>query len=579
MPRIPVYQQQVQTATPEAQVPRFRKPVDIGQAANASMEAVKNYGETMNKITNMLTQRIAERQEMEAKTNIANHDSAFRVDMQNMLYDQAKGDDGNPKGYLLRQLDQTKNLTPDFDKAYTELKQKYVDSMDGDYQKSILASQMDDHYTQVRGQVLRHQTDEENKAYNLSIDTNLQMMLAQSAAITDPTILDKEIARAKELSAARDKFNGLSDEEIKATQYKIAGQFTKNAVDAIVEKNSVVAKNLLNSMKDKLLPSDVNAIQTTIDGKAFHEKAQNVWGSLQNLKLADGTPDLNRMDQAIYNMPNTTPEQKDQLRQYVSARASEAKQIMHSQDAANELAFTNQAIQMRNEGKSLDETMKLTGAFGKDNKTKLAYSNYISQLYSDKFESDKQTVVSLWEGIRRGTTTQDDIDNANKIRKINGNDWETLRKDWFNHQMNGESQADKDALALVRIKAEKKFGTSNKEKLDTFMYMYRQRSRDLQSFEDKVGAADSLLKLDDTSGWTLPLLGKFGRSENYRTNFDTQEAQRQAINLYRDIANETKDRAKLDAVNNAIQSLVKRNKPVVKENVEAILKQRPDGIW
>lgn len=555
MPRIPIYQKSVQSLTPKAIIPETIRPLGAERAMNAQNEAVRNYGNTVNKVIDKLGDVLIEHQKMQADAELADADSAFRTDVQKLL----SNDKGN--GYLDKQLAQTRGATISFDENYEKLKNQYLQS-GSDYQKNMLARSIASYKDQVLAQVSRHEAVETRKAYNNSIDSNLKLRVADAASITDSELLKQSIAKAQEFSIERDKRNGLDELSIQNNNQMLAGAMTENAAKAIIDQNPMVARNLLNSVKDKLSAQDYEKIDSTIKGKEMFLRAQNTWTALSKYVLPDGSMDKEKMQKAIFNSDKYSAEDKEKLWSYVEAKANEQDGFKRDHDHAVNTQFLNDIYKLKKENR-LDDALKLAGGIGGTLVDQAKREEIVRKVFSNEKDTDPTVYRTLEDAVDEGKITKEELYQQLKLGNISSKDWARLDKELYKKERGLVGAENKDSWAKIKLLAESKI--TNENDRNAFLYTVKQKIEG-KNPDEAYALANQLLEKDPRSGffgWTQDQL--------YKTEYEKMTENSKALG-------DLSLKYSKEAVDNAVNSLKKRGKVIEPQYIEKVLSKYPNGL-
>lgn len=606
MPKVPVYEQQVETRTPTVQTQTFSRPVE-GAFGGQVAEAYGKLGDTTAKLGNAIFQRVIERQEQEDERQVLDVETKFRQEMQNTLYSKEADKDGKPKGFLTRQLGQAKDATPEFDSTFHGLREKYLEGVTSERQKQALGSMLDKHYLSARDSVIRHEVTQGDENFKNTLNSNLKQRVMDAAAIADPAKLIGAIDEAKALQSTGLKRLGMDENAVKLSNELIAADIAKSSISAMIDRDPMKAQSILAAATDRLPASTVAELRKVIDGKTLDDERQKVWNQATAFRLPDGNPDETKMEKFVLGMENVPTERKEKIWDYVKSRAAEQRSQKTQHEAAFEHQFMNEVYAGKKKG-----TLQLTDALKLATDPKFGFDAYemgqkeeaVKKLYDHPVKTDPATYMGLWEGVQDKKVLKEDIDHAMKAGRISVQDWEGLRKDYFKMQNQGEDSAEKLAWERVKVLAEDKYG-NDKEKRDSFMYVMHGTAKGKAPEEIWAIASEKLKEVPGTGSWFFGI----NKKKQWEVNMTQQDAQNEVWGkVYQDVgraevlaigqgalakgkpswgladvdqlANEVGGDIKPGTpAHNAIQSLMKRGELVTPANIKAILSQRPDGKY
>jgi hypothetical protein len=475
-------------------------------AANARMAG------TVSSLGEKLASHMIERQAKDDERQVFDTAVKFNQEMQDRLYDQTRDDKGKPKGFMLRQLDQTKDSTPEFDQFYhQDLKQKYLDTVTSDAQKTMLQREMDTRFTATRDQIIKHEVTQTNEAFNKSAATFVKTSVDLSAGITDPSILKAAIAHTQEYQALALQRNGLTPDEIAQSSKEVAGEMAKAAVLAVIEQNPKAARSLLENTKTVMSEHQAVDLEKTVKGKEFADKQVAVFNTVSGFKLEDGTPDFAKMESTILSMKDTPTAEKEKLWDYSKARAGEMSQQKKQQDTAKDYDFMNQIYAGKAKGTmSRDQAIQYANKVGDGAWDVGQKEAIVTKLYTTDIKTDPVTYMAMWEGVRNGQLQAKDLYQVFTKGRISGSDFMELSKLAFKGEGNLKSTMD-----MIEIQAKEKYA----DPIDRARFIYSveeaKRTNPGITSDELYKKAQTLMDKDPNTGW----LGFIGVKKNYQTEF------------------------------------------------------------
>lgn len=612
MPEVPVYQNAVSLAAPSTVTPRTITPSeDVLRAGNAYLGQVQNVAKSFGNIGQALSERIAEHEKMNAQQRAAKYDIEFRNEAQDLtnnpeieevsFYENDKRIEvKRPKGILLREGENAKNSTIDFQNKIELLREKYLSQAGNDYERNLLSSSIGNYTASLKNQVLNHESTQLRKSYNDSINSGIKLRIADASKITDPELLKNETIEIGRMISERDSLMGV-DKNTSALNYaNTVAAVTKNAVEAMAEKDARSAQRLFDGVKENLVKADQDKIQESIDNKAILERGINIWGQVKTFTLADGSPNVEAMFTAIDGQKDLTLSHRERIKTFVKSKAAEANTQRLASIHANDRSFQNAVLKMKNDPSitnKFDAGMALVGAYaidGKDNEDK---KKILDELLNQQTTGNRELAYAYTKAADTGAIDRGFIEKEYKEGKINLSQRNTVLDTLDKYVTNSENK-EKRAMDQ-RIESIIRQQTPNKERQADLLYQYREATIGKDANESFAIYKDLIAPAEGTG-----IFGFFA-TPNYRANTKTLESSSLAWNkLYMDMGKQTaltlKDSLSRDAgkevtpedinslsqrfggynslkiggpVNNAIQSLKKYNKPITVKNIEAVIQQ------
>lgn len=443
-------------------------------------------------------------------------------------------------------------------------------------------------------------------------ETSSYLQSSRNAAVQnahDPDQVNLELQRqtlALQDWAGR---KGLQDSE--AYKAKLQEQ-TSGTVSAVIQaqldkddpNNVANAKATLAAHKDQLDGQNLVAVQKAIDNAETTSIGLQSWQTMKDWKLADGTPDLARMQNAVYARTDLSDARKVELNAFVKGLAKEGVMEKYQQDAARERSFGDAVIQARQQGQSMPDALKLVQKFGTDPYDQAQKTAFVQKTYAPPEASDPHTYVNLMQQIQGGTASKDQLEQAFQKNQINTSDYRNLSEAFYKSNTEGKNMPMEETWKRVQSLAESQLG--NKPDRDNFMYVLHTQSPGL-SPDDVWKMANDKLKGTPGGGF----LGIFDGPAQYKTDLQKMDAQNIAWGkVHEDVG---QDQAKAigqgvlyagsptwglndvnsfaeqfggydnikrgTPVNNAIESLRSQGKLVTPANVKTVLAAHPDGKY
>jgi len=600
MPKVPVYQPQVNTRTGQAPVPT-QAPVVEG-AFGAQVDAARGrLGEEIMRTGDIVSKRLLEMQIKADDQEVLNQATAYQRDLQKTLNDTTTDPDGVPKGLLARNLGQTRNITIDFDQQAGELGHKYLETVKGPNQREQLGKLIAGHSMASREQVIRHEATEREKDYNNTVKAAQDAAISTASNTTDPESLGVLMGTNADALRRSLTNRGEDAQTVENKTRVLNGELVKAAFTSVLDTDPQKAKRILESHGASIPGPVFSDLKQKLDGKLIFEERQNAYNEMSQLRDPEGFPDETAMETAIRVRTDLSPEKKEDLNRYVQSRAAEERtNITRARSGADRL-FTNAINEGKQNGQKMDEALKLVPSYAYDPTDRAAKELYIQKLYSGPQETNPTQYIGLWEGIQNKIVSRRDIDTAFMQGYLKATDWEALRKEHYRMTNSGESPEDKDVRDRVKVFADQSI--HNKKDRDAFLYTWQEGSRGMPAAQ-KFTYSQDLMKSRDSGKWYKP------NKPEYKTQLQVIDADRSETgNLYKVLgqdevnsiargvmattgkpkwgvadvnafAAEFGGPAKIvpgTPVHNAIQSLNRYGKRVTAASVKKALENRPDG--
>jgi hypothetical protein len=254
--RVPTYEKQTSRITPTVSTPQELRPPAAAFGTEMA-EATTRLGETGMKIASAIMQRAAERRKELMAKQVFEQDTLFRQEMQNVLYNDQVDKNGKPLGFLSRKLDQTQNITPEFDQAYSNIKKKYLNNVAAPEQKDALARMLDSTYLSHRDNIIRHERNQIDQSIQNSFKSNLDIQVNDAAQLQDGPSVIRAIDAAIVTQDTLSKINGYDEKTAEAQRIDVRGKVAKTAFSsAMAENNLIKAQSIYNAVKGKI-PAEI----------------------------------------------------------------------------------------------------------------------------------------------------------------------------------------------------------------------------------------------------------------------------------------------------------------------------------
>lgn len=488
---------------------------------------------------------------------------------------------------------------------------KIQEGLANDAQRNAFARSASQRWNELNGAVQTHVSGEMQKFDDN--ETSSYLVNSKNSAVLNAyddqkvqTELDRQKAalldwgHRKGIQPNSDAFQAkLQDQQSSTISAVIQGRLDKDQPG-----NIQAAKDYFDAHRDSLNAADLLSSQRQIETAETASISLGAWNGMKDWKLSNGDPDTQRMAEAINARSDLSDERKQQVIQFVDGQAREAAREAYQQKSSNDLDFKNAVLQQKQQGVTMQDALKIAPQYADNLLDQQNNEKWVMEQYQAPNKSDPLTHLNLWEGIQKYTVSQQDIDRAHMNGQLSGSDWMELRQQLFKAKTEGTDPNDKLADERVKGMAQESIG-NDKDKMSQFMYVYHTQTQDMPAAE-KVKAAQDLLGANPKSSWF---------NSEPATNYQVQSQKLDAQNIAWGKAYQDVGQSQINAigggllyggkgswglsdvnsfaaqfggydaikagtpVNNAINSLISRNKVVTAANVKAVLSKHPDGKY
>lgn len=602
MPQVPQYNGGVRSQSLPSVRVNTEAPAEAfggGQSSAAAFGAVSDLGKQAHDVAQEEWKKANQVAHMEADNKAAALETQLQVKASQMLGKDA-------------------NNAPDIaSKEWQDGTQKIRDSLSNDDQREAFDRTISTRWQSLDKNVQVH-VAEQRKVYD-NAETSTAIATSRNAAVlnaNDDQRIGIEVARQNAVVSDWASRNGIpkdSDiykqkiaEELSATHQGVITARLDNGQDS-------AARSYFDANKSGMAAADVLKSEKAISDHETLGQGNAMWNKVGGLRLADGMPDEAKMQAAVNSDPNLSDEKKQKIWEVVKAKAGESIANKNRQDASNDRAFMDGAIQMRQQGQPLDQALKLAQKNSDSLYQQAVREDAIKKLYAPPSQSDPNVYMNLWERVQDGSASKQEIDQAKEQNRLNVSDWDSLRKDYYKVTVEGKNPETSQAWKGVGLLADQQFG-SDKQSKNEFIYALKSQAEGKSADEIFKMAKDKLEKDPSTaSPWTQRLtLGLAGNGDaQYKSDLAKQQASSLAFgkanedigqNTLKAIQNGAARSGKksfapsdLDAfsaslggydnikpgtpAHNAMQSLIKKNQLVTPSNIKAVLAIHPDGNY
>ena len=442
--QVPQYQRQV-----KQQIPGVVQPPAAAFGIHSTA-----VGDQLQNIGRQITERAIERQKQKDLQDIIDAETQYRKEMDELLY--------NPDNGLIttRKQNNAYNVTEDFDAAAEKIKQKYASRLATEEMKMKFYQLADSHYVANRNTVIRHEASQTQEAKLQSYKTNIALNVSDAAKDASAENIARLIGDSNAKTDAVLQPLGQDPETIAKVKKDVAGEIVASAVSVLLQAGDYkTAKERLREFRDQI-PAEVAAkIKAEIEKVEFGEEMVKFWNEVKDLKLENGAPDYEAMEEKVRSKYSGTEFEK--VWSFVQGKAGEQERIELNARQDKDRSFTNEAVTAMKSGVLYEDALKIADKYAYDATDLLAKEEYIRKLYGVSkdggrvsTQSDPSTYIGLWTGIRTHEVTREDIDKAFINGFLTQSDWEGLRKDLFNEMMGVQREIDDRTLEYANIKAD-----------------------------------------------------------------------------------------------------------------------------
>lgn len=400
MPRVPTLDPRVQVrqTNPAAPVASPAPPpeafgVGVQQATQQLGGAVENLGTTLGKHVIEMERRASQKNSLEIQ-------NGFYDELDKILNNPETDENGVPKGYLNRKMNQATGAAVSFDQEAQSIYKKYKEMPTS----PELRNQMDETLRSTLGssreRVIRHEAGERDAAAKVATETFIIKSTEQAQHAPDPIDLSNMIDATKGNYAAMLGRSGFSQDDIAVRGRQLAGLMTDASVKNLLETNPMKAKLMLETMEKKHGPfPNYEQMAKAVEGKIIYEQQAAVWDRVKGFTRSDGTANVPAMQAYINKLP-ITAEKKQQFNTYVNAKASVADANLREAITANDRAYVNEIIDLHGKGADVDEAFALATQRGRDDKDITEKMEQARDLFTGKLGAYDQWVNASGEATQ-----------------------------------------------------------------------------------------------------------------------------------------------------------------------------------
>lgn len=607
MPKAPQYTPQVQ----QSGLPNVRSNVSAPlEAFGGGQSAADLNRSTGNAIDETLRYASEEKQKS---------DQIVLVEKRNELLKLSNYLQYNPQsGFLNKKGEQIKGLPEEVQTDWNSGLEQIRAGLSNTEQRAAFDKMASEESNSIHRDLLKH-LSVEGVQYDRDT-TKANIRLEQEAAINkynDPEFIKLSTEKIKSSLTGYGQRNGHAPE---ATELEIR-QALSETHSGVIERmllgaGGKAAGLYLNENRADMSARDILVAESRINKEVNLESGNELFNMVradQKFKRSDGTIDESKAESLILNNDKLTEQDKNEQIGFLKSRMSEYHQDLKRDENSRQREFMNGAITYRKTGKSLDQAIRLANKVGRDPYEQEIYVQAARKMYESPTQGNPNLYISIWEQVESGTDVKTKIDDAMKTGQITVSQWENLRKSNFRNQLegvSGEGKIFKDRLKSIA----RELYPDDTQKRNDFMTTVDMQTQG-KSYEEKRKYAEDLKgkQPGSSDGWFS------SNKDKYKIVMDQRDKSDIAWGtLYSDIGeDETKsigsgilfsgkgswNLSDIDSfaaqyggysnikkgtpVNNAIQSINRMNEqrpasrkiPVVKDNIDALLKKYPNGVF
>lgn len=386
MPRVPVLEPTASVKPVEAPAPQAYRPPE--ESFGGSIAAAKGQlAEQVSKTTGLATDRLIELQRRDDEQQALDVSTKFQTELQNTLQDSTGDENGVPKGFLQRQLGQTKGSVPQYDAIAQELKTKYMGQIVAPELKGQMVKLLDTHLSAGREQVIHHEATQRAADFDQSLKTNMKVAVASVANMDVPLDIMKTLAISQETLHRGLAHQGVDEDTIYFKRRELAGEIVKSAVMGHIEQSATKAEQIFNIFSRLMNPDDAAALKKTIDGKKLYDIVNNVSAVANDFRMSDGMIDRAKLGTYVKGL-KLPAEQEYQVMSHVDHLAAVDWTELQQRRQNAEREFTNEVVVAHSQGVPYDQALKIPAKHGWDTTSVANMQAEVTKLYAspeDKF--------------------------------------------------------------------------------------------------------------------------------------------------------------------------------------------------
>lgn len=244
-----------------------------------------------------------------------------------------------------------------------------------------------------------------------------------------------------------------------------------------------------------------------IQAREQYEQGNDYYQDVQNFRLADGSPDIEKARAYVFQNSKQDTEGTESISRYVEGRLNEAYRMKKEQESATTRDLQNRVITGQKKGATLSDALTLAPPVSKDPLDRQTKEEWIRQQYAvdDKVPKNPPLYMDFWRAIHGDklpdAAIETKINQAVVGRQLPANDGQHLAEQLFERQIKGENAQSTLVWKQIDAFVDEKFSGNKleQEKNKTFLRHLEQSG---QSPEQVLDSAKKLYeKTTPGSGW------------------------------------------------------------------------------
>lgn len=604
MPTVPTYTDPMDQVKQEA-LPNVRSQIDApaeafggGQSAKDLESSELGVAKDVTDVAQEFRNRADQTAHLAADTAASQLQTQIQVNVANM-----KGQDAF--------------AAPDYaEKAWNDGVQKIRSGLNGPNQQLAFDKTSGSRFQDLNKSVQMHVNDQGNAYADQTDQAAIEQARTQAVVNAgDDSVIGKNIELQKASVDNWASRHGIPQDS-PAYANKLMSEMSATHRDVVQAKLEAGldddAKEYLSNNKDSMTSADFLHAQGALENSEVIGTSQDMFQdvlSKPGMKYGDGTLNGEAIRKYVMeNTPDMSSEKQLKVLSQVKAQGAEYNKDRYHTIQNNELDFTNNVVSDRKNGVPIDQAMLRVGSAATGAYDAALKTAFIQKTYAPPEATTVMIHEQLKEGIKNGTVGLDNIDAAMKTGDIGPTEWAELRQLQLKTAADGIDPISKDANKNIQDMAKDKFGSS-KEKIDQFNYVLDKKTAGQSPAQKLITAQEELKNVPDPAPWAFFDVPKYKvdyqgiqnqtkavgaiyndlgykqaqaissgmtKGNPYQRNTDPSEN----IHSFADSLGVKYEDLKVGTpTNNAVQSLMSKNKQVTPNSVQMVLKKYPDGNW
>ena len=264
--KVPTYQNQVSPGRINAAEPHTGTPVSEAFGADMA-RAASNLGQGTARLATEMSasaERALTRQKNLRKTATQLN---WRKDNDELLNGRIDPDTGTriEGGLLSKTYGDAKDIAKIYQQKGRELMQKYLDAAQSPEEREELALAFEEDFQKNFDQVARHQYKQERDTDDLLTKTYGEQQAGLAGAITSVPDMRRNLDETYAVFNKNAQANGMPEEAQRLQRYGVANTNVSSSVKGALSNGNIAgAREVLEGVKDDLLPDDYNALNFLI---------------------------------------------------------------------------------------------------------------------------------------------------------------------------------------------------------------------------------------------------------------------------------------------------------------------------